>query len=237
MFEAFGFDLIGVTWLFLCWTGYTVYSENSRFAETNLIGSIGQRRVIWMTQMLGRDNRMVDIQIINSLMDVVRFLASTSILIIAGLLALLGATDQAILVIMDLPFAAPGGRGVWEAKILLLILIFVYAFFKFMWSMRQYTYCSVMVGAAPPPSNPMEDQEMAAHSIARVTTLASRHSNHGTRAYYFGLATLSWFVHPLLLIPSALWVVLVLHRREFRSRTLEHIRRSQGDDAPGDGSK
>ena len=184
--------------------------------------------------MLGRDNRMVDIQVINSLMDVVRFLASTSILIIAGLLALLGSTDKAILLIMDLPFAAPGGRGVWELKVLLLILVFVYAFFKFMWAMRQYTYCSVMVGAAPSPNTPLEEPEKVAHSIARVATLAARHSNHGTRAYYFGLATLSWFVHPLFLIPGALWVVLVLHRREFQSRTLAHIRRSQGDDVSGD---
>jgi uncharacterized membrane protein len=234
LFETYGFDLIGVTWLLICWWGYTVFSQSSRFAKTNLIGSIATRREIWMIQMLGRDNRMVDIQVINSLLDVVRFLASTSILIVAGLLAVLGSTDQAILLFMDLPFAAPVVRGVWEAKLLVLILIFVHAFFKFMWSMRQYTYCSVMIGAAPPPSDPPEDVENAARSIAQVATLAARHSNHGTRAYYFGLATLSWFVHPLILIPGALWVVLVLYRREFRSRTLAHIRRSQGDSLHGD---
>ena len=229
MTESTLYELIGIGWLFFCWVSYTIITDHSRFSRTNLIGSIAKRRELWIEQMLARDNRMVDIQVINSLLDVVRFLASTSILIVAGLLAVLGATDKATALIMDLPFAAPVVREVWELKILLLVLIFVYAFFKFMWSMRQYTYCSVMIGAAPPPGAPQADNTRAIESISRIATLAARHSNRGTRAYYFGLAALSWFVHPWLLIPGALWVVIVLYRREFRSRTLTHIRRSQSD--------
>jgi uncharacterized membrane protein len=44
--------------------------------------------------------------------------------------------------------------------------------------------------------------------------------NNGLRAYYFGVAALSWFVHPILMIVVTLAVVYVLHTREFRSRTL-----------------
>ena len=228
------FDLAGIAWLFSCWVCYTAVTDHSRFSRTNLIGSIAKRREIWIKQMLARDNRMVDIQVLNSLLDVVRFLASTSILIVAGLLAVLGATDKATALIMDLPFAVPVTRGVWEMKVLVIVLIFVYAFFKFMWSMRQYTYCSVMIGAAPPPGSAEDENERAILSISRIATLAARHSNRGTRAYYFGLAALSWFVHPMLPIPGALWVVVVLYRREYRSRTLAHIRRSQGDTGPPD---
>src|SRR3954449_1737799 len=43
------------------------------------------------------------------------------------------------------------------------------------------------------------------------------------RTYYFGLAALSWFVHPYLLMALTVAVVLVVYRREFRSRTLETI--------------
>ena len=46
------------------------------------------------------------------------------------------------------------------------------------------------------------------------------------RTYYFGLAALSWFVHPYLLVALTVAVVLVVYRREFRSRTLETIRAS-----------
>ncbi|MFT6581133.1 MAG: putative membrane protein [Alphaproteobacteria bacterium] len=227
MSEMIVYELIGIGWLFFCWVSYTIITDHSRYSRTNLIGSIAKQREFWIKRMLARDNRMVDIQVINSLLDVVRFLASTSILIVAGLLALLGATDKATALIMDLPFAAPVVREVWEGKILLLVLIFVYAFFKFMWSMRQYTYCSVMIGAAPPPGAPEAENASSIMAISRIATLVARHSNRGTRAYYFGLAALSWFVHPWLLIPGALWVVMVLYRREFHSRTLAHIRRSQ----------
>ena len=49
-----------------------------------------------MRQMLGRDNRMVDIQILRNLTRTGIFFASTSILILAGIATILGATDKAI---------------------------------------------------------------------------------------------------------------------------------------------
>ena len=38
---------------------------------------------------------------------------------------------------------------------------------------------------------------------------------------YVGIAAMSWFVHPWLMIVSTIWSVRVLYAREFRSRTLE----------------
>ena len=49
---------------------------------------------------------------------------------------------------------------------------------------------------------------------------AARHFNNGLRAYYFGLAALAWFIHPLLLMMATFWVIFVIYRREFRSSTL-----------------
>jgi uncharacterized membrane protein len=61
-----------------------------------------------------------------------------------------------------------------------------------------------------------------------VTGFANRNFNQGLRAYYFGVAALSWFLHPLLMIAVTLGVVYVLHQREFCSRTLE-VLRATGD--------
>ena len=47
--------------------------------------------------------------------------------------------------------------------------------------------------------------------------------NGGLRAYYFALAALGWFVHPLVFIAAILWIVLVLLRRQFLSHTLRSI--------------
>ena len=56
---------------------------------------------------------------------------------------------------------------------------------------------------------------------ASVITLAVLNFNRGLRAYYFGLAVLSWFIHPVLFALATLWVVAVLYRREFMSKTLD----------------
>ncbi|NKB57088.1 MAG: DUF599 family protein [Alphaproteobacteria bacterium] len=228
MLEFTNFDLAAVGGFIVLWAGYTYYAEHSAAARGNLIDGMAIRRKEWMTAMLKRDNRMVDIQIVNALLRSGRFFASTAILIIAGLLAVLGATEQAIALVMDLPFTVSTSREIWEAKILFMILVFIYAFFKFVWSMRQYNYCSILIGAAPAASDLPDDFEAVGASIATLASLAAKHSNRGIRAYYFGLAALGWFVHPWLLLAAAIWVVLVLYRREFRSKTMQLTRPSEG---------
>ena len=41
----------------------------------------------------------------------------------------------------------------WEVKVLLLIGIFVFAFFKFAWAFRLTHYTAILIGAAPQPVN------------------------------------------------------------------------------------
>jgi uncharacterized membrane protein len=47
-------------------------------------------------------------------------------------------------------------------KILLLIVIFVYAFFKFVWSYRLYGFCAILIGAVPNSTNLDDDAETRA---------------------------------------------------------------------------
>lgn len=222
MLQTYFYDIIAVAWLLLCWLGYARYSER-KAATGNLIGVMARHRVRWMTEMLSRENRMVDIQIINSALNNATFFASTAILIMAGLFAVIGALEDVIAVIRDIPFAVKTSRALWETKVIVMMLIFVHGFFKFAWAMRQFNYCALLVGAAPNTPDPGENELAYARGGANVASLAAKHFNHGMRAYYFGMATLSWFVHPLALLPSALLVVLVLYRREFRSRTLKAL--------------
>jgi len=56
-----------------------------------------------------------------------------------------------------------------------------------------------------------------------VVWLAIYHFNLGLRAYYFSLALLAWFLDPIVFIFSSTWVVAVLYRREFKSRTLDAL--------------
>lgn len=215
-------DLAAPAWFLLCWLGYTYYADRAR-GQHNLNRCMHAYRRVWVRQMLHRDNRMVDVQIVANLMRSVSFFASTTMFIIAGLIAVLGARTQAMAVLAELPFAVSSSALLWDLKLLLLIVVFVYAFFKFTWAFRHYNYCLVLVGSAPAPDQLTADAERIADRTARIATGTARHFNRGIRAYYFGLAALSWFLHPWLFMALSAWVVLVLYRREFRSRLLETL--------------
>ena len=58
---------------------------------------------------------------------------------------------------------------------------------------------------------------------AEMLSVAVSTFNGGLRAYYFALAALGWFVHPLVFIGTVLWIVLVLLRRQFFSHTLRSV--------------
>jgi uncharacterized membrane protein len=103
----------------------------------------------WMLQATFRDNRIVDSAVTQSLSASPQFFASTSILIIGGLLAALGATDKASGLVQEIPFAARTSALVFDLKLALLAAIFVHAFFRFTWSLRQYSFGAIIVGAAP----------------------------------------------------------------------------------------
>jgi uncharacterized membrane protein len=79
-----------------------------------------------------------------------------------------------------------------------------------------------MVAAAPkqPKDNPEQFAPLI-NAVAKITSYAGENFNSGLRAYYFALAALAWFLHPWLMIIGTAWVVAVLYRREFASRTLK----------------
>ena len=137
----------------------------------------------------------------------------------------MGATDKAELLLHELPFVAKVSREIFELKLLVLMAIFVYAFFTFSWGMRQYNFASVLLGSAPllGEKNVTEAERNAyAERMARVISMAGNEFNLGLRSYYFALGTLTWFINPLLFILTTAGVVLVLYRREFHSDVL-HI--------------
>ncbi|NJN47759.1 MAG: DUF599 domain-containing protein [Candidatus Competibacteraceae bacterium] len=217
-------DTIALSWFILCWAGYTWGADHRGPRQSRgLSQATAAHREIWMRRMLERENRIVDSTLLGNLMRSVSFFASTTTLIIGGFVAALGAADQAISMVREIPFVAVVSPLFWKAKVLLLILIFVYAFFKFTWSTRQFNYCNIMIGAAPTAVHDTDEMEEYACRAARLLALAGENFNRGLRAYYFGLAVLSWFINPWLFMAVSGWVVLVLYRREFASRTLKAL--------------
>jgi uncharacterized membrane protein len=124
----------------------------------------------------------------------------------------------------ELPFAGSGNRELLEIKLMLVLASFVFSYFKFTWSLRQFNLLSILVGAAPPAGPPTPESETYAQRLARANSLAGDDFNRGIRAYYFGLAASGWLLHPAVLGALALGVLVVLYRRDFRSAALAVLR-------------
>lgn len=227
MTQFFNLDLIAIGYFLALWTGYTFYADERGAKNANLIGTMAEHRDAWMRQMLGRDNRMVDLQIVRNLTRTGVFFASTSILILAGLITIMGATDKAISIFENLPLVSRLGPLELEFRLAAICLIFIYAFFKFAWSIRQLSYCTIQIGAMDPATALKDDCDQRCLYISQLATLAAKHSNRGLRSYYFAMALLAWFLHPLALIATTTFVVMVMYRREFRSKTLQILKDSR----------
>jgi uncharacterized membrane protein len=180
-------------------------------------------RIKWMRQVLRRESRIADASLVGNLLRSISFFANTSIFILIGLFTVLGYRDSAIEMINQLPYAVNSTPFMWELKVFTLAMIFVYTFFKFTWSLRQYNYCCVMVGAAPMPDQAPEIHERYAEHAGKLSASASKHFNMAMRGYYFGLATISWFLHPLLFMAATTLIIGITFRREFRSETLNSL--------------
>jgi uncharacterized membrane protein len=214
------FDLIALAWFLGCWIAYAITVEKTKYAQTGLNALINGYRDIWMERLLMRDMRMVDAQVTASLQNGTAFFASTSLIAVGGTLTLFRSTEDMLQLMAQLPFGIVTTRLEWEAKLLGLVIIFVYAFFKFAWSYRLFNYVAIMVGAAPPVTE--SDSPAAREFVLRASTLCSeagRHFNRGQRAFFLSLGYLGWFIGPAVLIASTTVVIIVMWRRQFASES------------------
>jgi uncharacterized membrane protein len=226
-------DMAAPMFFLLCWIGYAAFADGPFGGRRSLMARIHEVRRVWMRRMLTRENRIGDMQVVMILAQSNAFFASTAILIVGACLAILGAHDQAMSVLNEIPGVADTPLFLWEIKVALLVVVFVFAFFKLTWSLRQFNYVAILIGAAPPHDD--ADTPAAREYADRAAGVASRaaeHFNKALRTFYFGLAALSWFLQPFLFMALTLLVVLVVYRREFHSHTLT-ILGPAGSPVPG----
>ena len=211
-------DLAALAFFVGSWIAYAVLIESTAHGRRGLNAEMDTYREAWMRQMLARQNRIVDSHITSSLQNGTAFFASTSLLAIGGGLALLRATSDALAVLSKLPVDLSPSPALWELKCIGLILVFVYAFFKFAWSYRLFNYVAILLGSMP-AAKERDTSGAETHVIwtTRLFEAAGRHFNRGQRAFFFALGYLGWFISPWVLFASTAAVAIVTWRRQFAS--------------------
>lgn len=220
-------NLAAVLWFFALWVGYASFARHRARISYSLSSVLQIYRKRWMQEMLRRENRIGDTALIAGLERQTTFLASTSIFVIAGLITIMASVEQVHTTLTTLPFVNTDMTPrQLQFKILLLLAIYVYAFFTLTWAVRQYGFSSILLGAAPLHDDAEVTQEERARyatSAAKVIDQAGHSYNYGLRAYYFSLSLLPWLFNAWLFMLASTLVVIVLYRREFHSRPLQTL--------------
>jgi uncharacterized membrane protein len=220
-------DWLALAWFVAVWVGYAVFARRRAARSGSLLATTNHYRRLWMLQTTARENRVIDGVVVQNLSTSPSFFASTTILIIGGLLALLGTSDKATEFVREIPFAARTSAFIFDLKLMVLLVIFIYAFFRFTWAMRQYTFGALLI-ASMPDAHTFErgeaQREPFADRAGKVVGLAAETFNDGLRAYYMSFATILWFVSPIAFAAAAAAVVWLLYQREFHSEILGVLR-------------
>lgn len=197
------------------WVGWRV--ENCPAGRPSVSVLMAGFRRDWMYQMVTREPRVFDAQLVGNLRQGAAFFASASMIAIGGGLALIGNTEQLAVLVNDLTLDNDPAV-VWEIKLLVVLLFLSNAFLKYVWAHRLFGYCSVLMASVPNDVTSPLSYPRAAQA-AELNITAARSFNRAMRSTYFALASAAWLFGPVSLIVAATLTVAVLYRREFASES------------------
>jgi uncharacterized membrane protein len=205
--------LLATLFPLLCWFAYTVgvpILERQR-PSLSVIMSMQRRR--WVANAARRESPL-DAILSANLMGSVSFLASTSVLLVLAIFTAFGNLPALMETLQTIGIRAEYSIGDIELHLIVMLSIFVIAFFAFTLALRQFNHFCIMLGALSHSGGaPAEEID----AIARMNTLAAKNFNNGIRAYYFSVPSVAWFVSEWVAILVAVVTVGFLIHREFFS--------------------
>lgn len=222
-------DALALVYFFAVWTLYSYTTANGFAGRKSLTYEMNEARREWMATMATRELRMIDTSIMIGLQQGTGFFASTSILAIGGCFGLLNSSGRVLTLVHEIPLLNETTQQLFETKILGLLILFAYAFFKFAWSYRLFNYCSILIGGVPMARDRGPDDPVVVAGINRAAGLnieAGQHFNSGLRGIFFSIGYLGWFLHPFVFMVATSLVALVLLRRQFFSPARDVLMRN-----------
>ena len=205
--------LISTLFPLLCYFAYNFIVPQVEKLRPSLSIIMNMQRRRWVANASRRDHPF-DAILAGNIMGSVSFLASTAVLLILAIFALFGQVPALMDALNSLTLDRVYTSADIQLHLLVMLAMFVLAFFAFTLSLRQFNHFCIMLGAMD-HSEPTSDEELDA--ITRMNALGARNFNTGIRAYYFSVATVAWFVSEWLPVAASIATVLILAHREFFS--------------------
>ncbi|MDB5473589.1 MAG: hypothetical protein JWP99_892 [Devosia sp.] len=205
--------LISTIFPLLCYFAYNIVVPQVEKLRPSLSVIMNMQRRRWVSNATRRDNPF-DAILSGNIMGSVSFLASTAVLLILAIFAVFGQVPALMTSLNS--FSIERTYTVMDVQLHLVVMLalFVLAFFAFTLSLRQFNHFCIMLGAIDHSEQTSEDEIEA---ITRMNALGAKNFNAGIRAYYFSVANVAWFVSEWLPILACIATILILAHREFFS--------------------
>jgi uncharacterized membrane protein len=213
LLDGIAFGILLLSWL---GSGFIIEKPNLKRPSTHTI--MVRYRYMWMAQMVTREPRVFDATILGTLRQGTTFFASACMITIGGGVALLGQIDQLQIIATNISPALEAPAVVWQARVMLVILLLANGFLKFVWAHRLFGYCAIVMASVPNKADDAQCLPMAERA-ARLSNYASKSYNRGLRAVYFSFAALAWLFGAEVFLVATLVTVWILYRREFASQS------------------
>ena len=110
-------DITSFIWFIICWMGYALFSRRAAKKRNSLASVLYRYRMEWVKKLSQSGMSEVDAELLASLEKQVSFLASTSLLILASLVTVLGTASNRLMDLSSLRFVTEVSVGVIQIKL------------------------------------------------------------------------------------------------------------------------
>lgn len=204
--------LFAISWLF--------YQPLLRLLSRGRTGGINSDmtaiRSRWMSNMVVRENRFMDGQLLGHALNSASFFASSNLILIAAAAGALFGGDTTFRHVSSLEVIRTSSRALFEGQLALVVICLARGLLDFIWSIRQMNYCIAAIGAVPIM---VDEDGRAAYGelVARILNPALSSFNAGVRGYYFALAAAAWLFGPWAFMAATVGATSLLIWRQRRS--------------------
>jgi len=205
--------LISTLFPLICYFAYNIVVPLVERWRPSLSAIMNMQRRRWVANAALRESPF-DAILSGNIMGSVSFLASTAVLLVLAIFAVFGQVPALVNTLNSLSLDRVYTTLDVQLHLVVMLVMFVLAFFAFTLSLRQFNHFCIMLGALD-HSAPIAEAEIEA--ITAMNALGARNFNSGVRAYYFSVATVSLKITDWLPIAACLVTIMILAHREFFS--------------------
>lgn len=173
-------------------------------------GRANRLRRDWVAEIIASKRDILAVQTMRNWMMSATLLASTSILIGAGLLSGVFSVADVSELSRHLSFVQPQSEFGAHVKLLVLAVLFFAAFYHFSMTLRFYNHAGYMINLPPSYYG-----DRATEAVAAMVNRGGMHYNQGTRMFLLAAPVSLWLVGPLWLLFAVLVGLVILWRFDF----------------------